>query len=205
VRCKRSSPGVEIQVIAGDEEALILEVALFGGSFNPPHIGHLLAADFVKATEPVDEIWLIPSFRHPFGKELVSFEHRLRMCELMSADTSGWLRACGVEQRLGGDGRTVDTIAHLKTEFPEHRFTLVLGSDILEDLPHWKDFAKIEQMARILIVHRAGHPSPRAAGPALAEVSSTDIRDRLQRGELPAHWIPRRVLEYARAHRLYGL
>lgn len=182
-----------------------MEVGLFGGSFNPPHIGHVLAVNFVKATEPIDQVWLLPSFRHPFGKPLVSFEHRLRMCDLICQDASGWLRASGVEQQLGGDGRTVDTIAHLVKEFPQDHFTLVLGSDILQDLPHWKDFPKIEQMARVLILHRAGYPSPRAVGPALAQVSSTDVRERLQRGELPVHWVPWRVLEYARAHRLYGL
>jgi len=93
----------------------------------------------------------------------------------------------------------------LVKEFPEDHFTLVLGSDILQDLPHWKDFPKIEEMARVLILHRAGYPSPRAVGPALAQVSSTEIRERLQRGELPVYWVPRRVLEYARAQRLYGL
>ena len=57
-----------------------MHVALIGGSFNPPHVGHLLAAHFVRATEPVDEVWLVPADEHPFGKPLAPFEHRLRMC-----------------------------------------------------------------------------------------------------------------------------
>ncbi len=95
-----------------------MQVALLGGSFNPPHVGHLLAAHYVRASQPVDEVWLMPSFHHPFGKQLTSFEHRLAMCELLCADTSGWLKATTVERELGGDGRTVDTLDHLHRTRP---------------------------------------------------------------------------------------
>ncbi|MCI0570479.1 MAG: nicotinate-nicotinamide nucleotide adenylyltransferase, partial [Myxococcaceae bacterium] len=86
-----------------------MEVAILGGSFNPPHVGHLLAAHFVRATQAVDEVWLMPSFRHPFGKALAPFEHRLAMCEALCRDTSGWMRAVDVERHVPGEGRTVDT------------------------------------------------------------------------------------------------
>lgn len=181
-----------------------MEVALLGGSFNPPHVGHLLAAHFVRATWPVDEVWLVPSHRHPFGKPLVEFEHRLRMCEAIAADASGWLKVSDVERDVPGEGRTVDTLEHLRRVHPSTAFTLVIGSDILPDLPKWKDFARIEQLARVLVLYRAGHPSPRAFGPPLAQVSSTEIRERLARGDDPVELVPRAVLAYARQHRLYG-
>lgn len=181
------------------------QVALLGGSFNPPHVGHLIAAHYVRATQPVDEIWLVPAYRHPFGKPLVEFEHRVRMCQAICADASGWLRVCEVEREIDGEGRTVDTLQHLVRAHPAHGFTLVIGSDIVKDLPHWKEFERIQQLARVLVLHRAGHESPLAVGPALAEVSSTQVREMLERGELPAEWVPRSVLHYARAHRLYGL
>ena len=66
-----------------------MQVALLGGSFNPPHVGHLLAAQYVRATQGVDEVWLMPAYRHPFGKALESFEHRVRMCELLCQDSLG--------------------------------------------------------------------------------------------------------------------
>ncbi len=181
-----------------------MEVALLGGSFNPPHVGHLLAAHYVRATEPVDEVWLMPSFSHPFRKALAPFEDRVAMCELLCADTSGWLKVSRVEQELGGEGRTVDTLDHLTAEHPGWKFTLVIGSDILRDLPHWKDFERIRALARVLVLHRAGYPALEAVGPPLAEVSSTGVRERIARGELPWELVPRRVLEYARDRRLYS-
>ena len=181
-----------------------VEIALLGGSFNPPHVGHLLLALFVKATEPVDEVWLLPAYRHPFGKPLADFEHRRRMCELMCKDASGWLKTSDVERHVGGEGRTVDTLEWLTHTFAQHRFAWIIGSDILKDLAHWKDFSRVEQMARIIVVQRAGHPSARAVGPPMPEVSSTAIREQLQRGEDASHLVPRCVLAYARENRLYG-
>jgi nicotinate-nucleotide adenylyltransferase len=181
------------------------KVALLGGSFNPPHVGHLLAAQYVKATQEIDEVWLLPSYRHPFGKPLAPFEHRVRMCQAICAETSGWLRVCEIERELGGAGRTVDTVKHLVGKHPGYRFSLVIGSDIVKDLPHWKEFDEIERLATVTVLHRPGHPSPRAIGPPLAEVSSTEVREMLERGEAPRQLVPRAVLDYARAHHLYGL
>jgi nicotinate-nucleotide adenylyltransferase len=180
-----------------------VNVALLGGSFNPPHIGHLMAALYVRATQPVEEVWLMPTFRHPFGKQQVAFEHRVRMCEVMAADLSGWLRVTEIERELGGEGRTVDTLTHLVSAFPSHRFSLVIGSDILKDLPHWKDFDRIRELAKVLVLYRAGYPAAEAVGPPLAEVSSTEIRQMLTVGEEPTTLVPRAVLEYARAQSLY--
>ena len=180
-----------------------MKVALLGGAFNPPHVGHLLAVHYVRATQSVDEVWLLPSYRHPFGKPLEAFEHRVRMCQLIAQDASGWLKVSQAERDVPGDGRTVDVLEHLRARHPEHAFTLVIGSDILPDLPRWKDFARIERLAQVLVLQRAGYPSPRAYGPPLAEVSSTEIRDRFARGEEPTELVPRAVLAYARAHGLY--
>ncbi len=182
-----------------------MQVALLGGSFNPPHVGHLLAAQYVHATQGVDEVWLMPTFRHPFGKVTAPFEHRVRMCERLCQETSGWLKTSEVEREVGKDGRTVDTLDFLQARHPGLRFTLIIGSDILKDLPYWKEFDRIQRMARVLVLQRAGHPAAEAIGPPLALVSSTEIRERLARGELPADLVPASVLTYAREHQLYGL
>ena len=184
---------------------MAVEVALLGGSFNPPHVGHVLAAHYVWSTQALDEVWLMPSFRHPFGKALTPFEHRVKMCEAICRDASGWLKVSEVEREVPGEGRTVDTLEHLRAKFPGHRFTLVIGSDIVADLPKWKQPERLQELARLLVLHRAGYPAPGAVGPPLAEVSSTQVREAFARGELPAELVPRGVLEYARAHGLYGL
>lgn len=181
----------------------VSQVALIGGSFNPPHVGHLLAAHFVRATTACDQVWLVPSFHHPFGKPLADFHHRAAMCRMLCDDASGWLGVSEVERELGGEGRTVDLLEHLVKAHPGTRFTLVVGSDILVDLPHWKDPARIEQLAGLLVLNRAGHPSPRAFGPPLAEVSSTHVRELLASGGDARGLVPRKVLEHVQQHHLY--
>ncbi|WP_224241519.1 nicotinate (nicotinamide) nucleotide adenylyltransferase [Hyalangium gracile] len=185
-----------------------MRVALLGGSFNPPHVGHLLAAQYVHATQDVDAVWLMPAYQHPFGKALAPFEHRVRMCEVLCQEVSGWLRTSRVEEEVaqrGGSGYTVETLTYLRERHPEVSFSLIIGSDILKDLPNWKSFDRIEQMVRVLVLYRAGYPAPGTLGPPLAEVSSTQIREMLSRGQRPAELVPSRVLDYAHQAGLYGL
>ncbi|MBN1204546.1 MAG: nicotinate (nicotinamide) nucleotide adenylyltransferase [Myxococcaceae bacterium] len=185
-----------------------MRVALLGGSFNPPHVGHLLAASYVRATQEVDEVWLMPAYQHPFGKALTAFEHRVRMCEVMCQETSGWMKTSRVEQQVaeqGGTGYTVETLTWLRERHPELELSLIIGSDILKDLPSWKSWDRIQQLVRVLVLYRAGHPASGTIGPPLAEVSSTQIRDMLARGEPPTELVPSRVLAYARQAGLYGL
>ena len=180
-----------------------MKIALLGGSFNPPHVGHLMAAHYVRATQGVDEVWLLPTFRHPFGKVSAPYEHRVRMCEALCPDASGWLKTSRVESEVGKDGRTVDTLDFLRARHPEHQFSLIIGSDILKDLPHWKDFDRIRTLARVVVLYRAGHPAEGTVGPPLAEVSSSAIREAMARGEAPGELVPSRVLAYVREHQLY--
>jgi nicotinate-nucleotide adenylyltransferase len=165
----------------------------------------LLAAYYARATHPFDEVWLLPAFRHPFGKSLIDFDHRVRMCEAMCRDASGWLKVCDAEREVSGLGWTVEVLKHLSQKNPAARFTVIVGSDILADLVRWKDVDELRSLAQVLVIHRAGHPSPSAVGPALAQVSSSEVRQKLERGELVEPWVPRAVLEYARRHHLYGL
>jgi nicotinate-nucleotide adenylyltransferase len=180
-----------------------MDVALIGGSFNPPHVGHLLAAHFVRATEKVDAVWLVPAEHHPFGKQLAPFEDRRRMCELLCADASGWLQVSDVEHTLGGQGRTVDTLRHLSVQYPGVRWTLVVGSDIVEEFSKWKEPEAIRSLARLLVLNRAGHPAPEAVGPPMAHVSSSEVRAALTRGGDVSHLVPHTVLAYVKKAGLY--
>ena len=97
-----------------------MEIALFGGSFDPPHVGHLLAVAYVLATEPIGELWLVPVNEHPFGKRLAApFEHRATLCEAM-IEGAGLRRAhvSRIEAEIGGEVRTVDLLEHLRTTRP---------------------------------------------------------------------------------------
>ncbi len=183
---------------------LVRRVALLGGSFDPPHVGHLLAALFVRATRSPDEVWLIPAFNHPLGKSLSPFEQRAEMCRLLCAESSGWLKTDLTEQELGGEGRTVDLLEGLTARHPGVRFTWVVGSDLLPELPRWKNVARIRELAELLVLQRTGHPAKEAFGPPLADVSSREIRRAVAGGDPGvSSWVPRVVLDYIRAHGLY--
>lgn len=169
-------------------------VALLGGSFNPPHVGHLLIAQYVHATVDVDAVWLMPSANHPLGKPLTPYAERRAMCAALTGETSGWLEVTDVEAELGGGGRTVDTLEHLTRAYSDTDFVLVVGSDIVAELPLWKDVARIRELSRMLIFHRAGYPEPEAVGPPIVEVSSTDIREDLRAGRDVSDRVPRAVL-----------
>ncbi len=176
------------------------EIALFGGSFDPPHLGHLLAAAWVLATEPVDELWLVPVHEHPLGKKLdAAFEHRVALCEKLVAD----LRRAAVsrlEQQIGGEGRTVDLLEHLHRTRPQDRFALVIGTDLLSERPQWKRFDRIQQLARIIELNRGGFAQP---GPALPQISSTEVRAALKAGKDASRLVPRAVLDAIRAAGTY--
>lgn len=180
-----------------------MRIALLGGSFNPPHVGHLMNAYYVLATRPVDRVWLMPVFQHPFGKLLAPFEDRVRMCELAASRFAGGIEVTRIEQEGPAGGRTVDILELLIARHPEHQFALIIGTDILPELPLWKRFDRIEQLVEVIVVNRAGFPSPRAQGPALPEVSSSLIRERLARGETVEELVPREVVEYVAARGLY--
>jgi nicotinate-nucleotide adenylyltransferase len=180
-----------------------VRIALLGGSFNPPHVGHLMNAYYVLATKQVDRVWLMPVFQHPFGKALAPFEERVRMCELAAARFSGGVEVSRVEQEAPEGSRTVDVLELLIARHPEHRFALVIGTDILPETPKWKRFDRIEQLVDVIVVNRAGFPSPRAGGPALPEVSSSEIRERLAKGQDVSELVPREVLEHIGQRGLY--
>ena len=180
-----------------------MRIALLGGSFNPPHVGHLMNAYYVLATREVDRVWLMPVHVHPFAKQLVPFEDRVRMCELAAQRFGGQVEVTRVEQEVPGKGRTVDTLEHLIARYPEHQFQLVIGTDILPERSKWKNFDRIQKLVEVVVVARAGFPSPEARGPTLPEVSSSEIRERLARGEDVSELVPREVLGYIAERRLY--
>jgi nicotinate-nucleotide adenylyltransferase len=170
------------------------EIALFGGSFDPPHVGHLLAAAYVLATEPVDELWFVPVYQHPFAKPLIgSYEHRVALCERLASYLPR-TKVSRAEQE-SGQVRTVDLLQWLRQKYPDTRWALVLGSDLEAEKPQWKQFERIEQLARMVTVRRAGYGQ---GGVILPEVSSTQVRALLKSGGDVSHLVPRAVLQAIR-------
>ncbi len=181
------------------------EIGLLGGSFNPPHVAHLMAAYWALATQGVSEVWLMPAYRHPFGKALASYEDRVRMCQLAAAPLRG-VHVCTAEAELADDplvGKTARTLEHLVARHPALRFALVVGTDILGETDKWYRWDRITELARIVVVGRQGHPAGGSDLPLLPPVSSTEIRQRIERGEDVSAFVPARVLRYIDERGLY--
>jgi nicotinate-nucleotide adenylyltransferase len=180
-------------------------IALLGGSFNPPHVAHVMLAYWAVATQDVAEVWLLPAYCHAFGKALAPFEDRVRMCELAAAAVRG-VHVCTAELELKDDplaGKTARTLEHLVAKHPAHRFSLVVGADILTETSRWYRWDRVRELARIVVVGREGY-APVPGSPALPAISSTLIRERLARGEDVSGLVPRKVLAYAAERGLYS-
>lgn len=177
-------------------------VALFGGSFNPPHVAHQMVGLWVLETQAVDELWMVPTWRHAFGKPLVDFEHRFRMCELAMAALGPRAKVSRIEADLGRPAsRTHDTLEALTARHPGTAFRVVVGSDILGELDKWYRWNDVARMAPPIVVARRGHPG--SDGPELAEVSSTEVRARLARGDSAIPLVPIPVMDYIAREGLY--
>ena len=180
-------------------------VAIFGGSFNPPHLAHVLAVTVVLATDDVDRVLVIPTYQHPFAKPLAPYEDRVEMC----ARAMGWLprvEISRVEEELGGESRTLRTLEHLRAVHPEWSMRLLMGADLLVEAPRWYRFDAVQAIAPPLIVGRMGVDTPGAPPPVLPAISSTEVRAKIAAGawgEL-AHLVPRDVLALVRARKLYA-
>jgi len=180
-------------------------VAVFGGSFNPPHVAHVMAAAYVLSACEVDDFLVVPTFIHPFAKPLAPFEHRLEMCRLAFGDLRR-VTVSEVERELGGESRTLRTLEHLAATHPQWRLRLVVGGDVLGDVPRWFGFERIRQLAPPIVLGRIGFEDPSTLPTVLPDVSSTAIRAALGEGRADAvrTVLPHRVMQYALAHGLYS-
>jgi len=181
-----------------------MRVALFGGSFNPPHVAHQLAALYVLETAAVDELWFVPAYEHAFGKPLAPFDDRLAMCELAAAALGPRVRVDDVERAIGGRSLTLRTVRRLAELHPEHAFSLVIGGDVAGEVAGWYRGDELARTIPFIIVGRPGSAAGDAAAPVvMPDVSSTAVRAALAAGRPVDALVPRAVLDYVMQKGLY--
>lgn len=191
-----------------------MRVALFGGSFNPPHVAHQLVALYVLETQPVDEVWFVPVYAHVFGKPLAPFEDRVRMTELAIAPLGPRAKLSRAEEELArrpgfAGSRTLDLVDHLLAVHADLELRLLVGTDILGETDKWHRWDEVVAKAPLIVVGRTGHPLPAGStstGVAMPDVSSTDIRAALSAGDVAAaaSLLPGAVLRYIAERGLYA-
>jgi nicotinate-nucleotide adenylyltransferase len=183
-----------------------MKIALFGGSFNPPHVCHLMICYYVLETTDVDKVWLIPCYQHAFDKELVAFHHRFNMCSLAVEIFNKRVEVSNVEEEQKGISWTIDTVRYLKELYPDVEFEWIVGSDVTREFTSWKDFDLLQKMITFRIIPRNGYLGDiKEGGPGIffPNISSTLIRNRIKKGLSISHLVPKSVEKYIREHRLY--
>jgi nicotinate-nucleotide adenylyltransferase len=185
-----------------------MEIGVFGGSFNPPHVSHVLAVAWVLCTAGLERVLVVPVFRHPFVKTLASFEDRVAMCRLAFEPVRG-VEVSTVEADLEVPSLTIRTLEHLERENPDWRLRLVVGADVLDDAETWHAWDRVVAKAPLLVVGRAGVARPDAPPPIAPDVSSTEIRRWLavrrdaEASRMLDAFLPAKVRAYVEAHGLY--
>lgn len=187
-------------------------LGLYGGSFNPVHVAHLLVARAAREELNLDRIFFTPAAMSPFkpGVELAPAELRLRMLRLALAGQTD----CEVDDQeivRGGISYSIETVRAYAARFPHAQLFYLIGADHLSQLPLWRDAADLAKLAEFVVVPRPGQsvgPTPppfrarNLTGFPLA-VSASQIRERVRSG-LPLDWlVPEPVAEVIRNNRLY--
>lgn len=176
--------------------------AVYGGSFDPPHVGHVLAVAYALSTGEVDDVLVVPCFQHPFAKSLAPFSLRIEMVEAAMSPLR-WVSVSRVEEELGGESRTLRTLQHLVATEPSRSLRLLIGADILADAHKWHGFDEVVRLAPLLVLGRVGFLRDDAPPPVLPDVSSTKVRASVPAGRDLRSLVPARVLEIIRREGLY--
>lgn len=173
-----------------------MRIGIFGGAFNPPHWGHVQLCETVLRENWVDRIWVIPCLEHPFGKELIPFEHRARMCRLGFEGLGEKVEVSEVEKELGGKSYTLRTLRHLQKQNPGETFFLLLGEDAAGEARAWQGYEELKEALGWLVVPRGPH-SP------VPDVSASGLRKAIAEGAPWEEDLPEKVAEYIRKNKLY--
>jgi nicotinate-nucleotide adenylyltransferase len=181
---------------------------VLGGSFDPVHHGHLIAARTLREKLELDRIVLIPAGQQPFKRDGHGAEavDRATMVELAIGGEVG-LAMDRMEIERAGPSYTVDTLAALREKCSGADLTLLIGADAAADFPAWRSVDRIRELARVVVFTRAGSEVPGVELPVIEipalEISSTDIRARVRAGKSIRYLVPEPVAEFIETRRLY--
>lgn len=178
-------------------------VAIYGGSFDPPHLGHVLSVAWTLSATELDAVWVIPTWKHAFDKEHgASFEERMSMCE-RAFSVFRSVEVSDIERRLGGVSRTLHTLEALEGEHPGVLFRLLIGADVLPTTERWHQWDEVVKLAPPLVIGRQGSPVPEGCPISIPNINSTDIRSALAHAGDISGLVPAPVIEHIRSQGLY--
>jgi nicotinate-nucleotide adenylyltransferase len=189
-------------------------IALLGGAFNPPHLSHIQLAQFVLDNSDCDEVWLLPTYKHFFNKDMVSSEHRLEMCKIASKSYDK-IKVFDYEIRYKIEGGTYYFFDKLNNdkEFANYNFSMIIGLDNAKLFNKWFNYKEVQKMTSFIVVPRKGivednenwyleKPHIYLNEGSIMEVSSTLIRKDINNPEI-LNYLNLEVYNYILENKLY--
>ncbi len=188
-----------------------MKIGLYFGSFNPIHIGHLIIANHLTNNTDLKQVWMVISPQNPLkpSASLLNEYDRLNLLRL-AVEGENSLKVSTVEFKLPKPSYTVDTLAYLKEKFPNHEFTVVMGSDSFYNLTKWKNYEVIIKDHALYIYNRPGFKVDNTIGAKitivdapLLEISSTHIRKLIKEGKSIRYLVPDSIKEEIEKNNYY--
>jgi len=188
-----------------------MHIGLYFGSFNPIHIGHLIIASYARHTTDLQQVWLVVSPQNPLkpSKSLLNEYDRLHLIH-KAIDADPNLKVTDVEFKLSKPSYTVHTLVHLSEKYPQHRFSIIMGSDSFMNLTQWKNYEYILKNHRIYIFKRTGFEIDNKIGAdisvmeaPLLDISSTKIREMIKASIPVRYLVPDAVAKEIEDSRYY--
>lgn len=184
-----------------------MRLGVYGGSFDPPHYGHVRLVEHLLSERLVDRVLVVPVYFHAFHKKMESFEARLHMCHAAFSAIMG-AEVSSIESQLPVPNYTLYTLEAIRKAWPQAHLRLVIGADVLDELDRWHRVEEVKRLAPPLVLGRAGVISNEAPVPILPDISSTQVRrcladrETLPREEL-LQLVPEKVLTWIEQEQLY--
>ena len=184
-----------------------MNICIFGGAFDPPHISHVLAIHYLAAVGNFDKIFVAPTFSSAAGKKLIDFNHRLKMINLV-VNFIPKVIVSDIEESLPVPSYTINTVKKIKEFYKTDQLRLAIGADILSSTHLWnpEHLKEIFEIAPPFILGRFGYEHPDAEGPIIPGISSTKVKELLKldnRSEL-SKMVPTSILKYIADNKLYA-
>ena len=181
-----------------------MKIGLYFGSFNPVHHGHLIIANFFTQNTDLQQVWFVVSPQNPLkpSASLLNEYHRLYLVQI-SVEPEQALKASDIEFKLPRPSYTCDTLAFLEEKYPQHEFSIIMGSDSYQNLKNWKNYHYLLEHFTLYVYIRPGFemkemlPSKKTilAEAPLLPISATHIRKMVKEGKSIRYLVPERVLE----------
>lgn len=189
-----------------------MKIGILGGTFDPPHFGHLLIAEQARETCGLDEVWFMPTKipPHKAGSNLCLDEDRIEMVR-QAISSNPFFQLSLIEFERSGPSYTIETIKELKKRYEDHQFYFIIGGDMVNYLPKWKDIDELLLLITFIGIRRPGHllkpffsdKVVLVEAPQL-EISSSEIRERLSNNQSVRYLLPETVIDFIKERDIYG-